>query len=131
MGDALVVDASAAVDLLIASAASVAVRDRLRGHVLHVPAHFDAQVLSALRRLQRGGHLTTRQVASRIRRIEQAPMERHVLPPLLSGAWRRRGSLRLVDALYVELADQLDATIVTTDAGLATAAPAAEHIPRS
>lgn len=131
MADPLVVDACASVDLLVGSAAGAAVADRLRGHPLHVPAHFDAEVLSALGRLHRGGHLSARQVATRIRRIVEAPMRRHELAPLLAGAWRRRANLRLVDALYAELADQLDAALVTTDAGLASAVPRAEHIARS
>ena len=45
---------------------------------------------------------------------------------LLTGAWNRRGNLRLVDALYVELAEQLDAPIITTDERLAATVPQAE-----
>lgn len=48
---------------------------------------------------------------------------------LLSGAWRRRHDLRLVDALYVELSDQLgDVPLITTDRRLAAAVPTAELI---
>lgn len=36
-------------------------------------------------------------------------------------------NVRLADALYIELADQLDATIVTTDSGMAAASANAEH----
>jgi predicted nucleic acid-binding protein len=93
-----------------------------------VPAHFDAEVLSALGRLQRAGILTTRQVTPRIDRLATAPIERHLLAPLLNGAWKRRHNLRLVDALYVELAIQLDSSIITTDAGLAAASPTAELV---
>ena len=100
----------------------------MRGHELHVPAHFDAEVFSALGRLERAGDLTARQVKVRIDRLDAAPMRRHLLAPLLRGSWRRRHYLRLVDALYVELAYQLDSPIITTDAGLAAASPAAELI---
>jgi predicted nucleic acid-binding protein len=41
---------------------------------------------------------------------------------------QRRHNLRLVDALYVELAGQIEAPIITVDAGLADAAPTAERI---
>jgi predicted nucleic acid-binding protein len=34
---------------------------------------------------------------------------------LLLGAWARRHRLRLADALYVELAAQLECPLVTTD----------------
>ena len=128
MADRLVVDASAMVDLLVGSPHGMAIGARLRGHDLHVPAHFDAEVFSALGRLGRAGDLTNRQVKVRIERLGAAPMRRHLLAPLLSGSWRRRHNLRLVDALYVELAHQLDSPVITTDAGLAAASPTAELI---
>jgi predicted nucleic acid-binding protein len=126
--DRLVIDASAMVDLLVGSPHSEPIQQRVYGHELHVPAHFDAEVLSALGRLQRTGILTTRQVTPRIDRLATAPIERHLLAPLLNGAWKRRHNLRLVDALYVELAIQLDSSIITTDAGLAAASPTAELV---
>jgi predicted nucleic acid-binding protein len=126
MADRVIVDASAMVDLLTGSPVGEAVRDRLRAHELHAPAHFDAEVLSALGRLQRAGHLSPSQVKARIDRLATAPVDRHALPPLLAGAWRRRQNLRLVDALYVELAHQLELPIATTDAGMAGASPFVE-----
>ena len=93
---------------------------------LHVPAHFDAEVVSALGCLQRAGELTVRQVTTRLQRVSAAPLQRHFLAPLLNGAWKLRHNLRLVDALYVELANRLEAPVVTTDARLAAAAPVAE-----
>ena len=128
MADQLIVDASAMVDLLVGSPHGIAVGARLRGHDLHVPAHFDAEVFSALGHLGRAGDLTARQVKARIERLETAPMHRHLLAPLLSGSWRRRHNLRLVDALYVELAHQLESSIITTDAGLAAVSPTAELV---
>lgn len=126
MAERVVVDASAIVDLLVGSPIATAVRDRLGGNELHAPAHFDAEVLSALGRLHRGGHLSIRQVTARVGRVKTAPIERHLLAGLVEGAWKKRHNLRLVDALYVELAGQLDAPIVTTDNGLAAATPLAE-----
>lgn len=128
MPESLIIDASAMVDLLIGSAVGTAVEERVRGHELHAPAHFDAEVLSALGRLQRGRHLSRRQAETRIDQLAVAPVQRHVLSTLVAGAWRLRHNLRLVDALYVELADQIDVAIVTTDAGMAVAATSAELI---
>ena len=129
MAEPVIVDASAMVDLLVGSTVAGPIEDRLRGHELHVPAHFDAEVLSALGRLQRAGEMTVRQVTIRLQRVAAAPLQRHLLAPLLTGAWKLRHNLRLVDALYVELADRLDAPIVTTDAGLAAASSAADLLP--
>lgn len=128
MAEPLIVDASAMVELLVGSPLAAPVEARLRGRSLHAPAHFDAEVLSALGRLQRSGQMSVRQAASRIGSVASAPIERHLLIPLLEGAWRRRRNLRLVDALYVELAEALGATIVTTDSGLASASPTAELV---
>jgi predicted nucleic acid-binding protein len=129
MAEAVIVDASAMVDLLVGTAVAPSVEERLRGHEIHVPAHFDAEVLSALGRLQRAGEMTVRQVTARLERVAAAPIQRHLLAPLLSGAWKLRHNLRLVDALYGELATRLDAPIVTTDAVLAAASPAADLLP--
>ena len=131
MAESVIVDASAMVDLLVGSPIAAAVHNRLRSHELHVPAHFDAEVLSALGRLQRAGELTVRQVTIRVQRVAAAPLQRHLLAPLLAGAWKLRDNLRLVDALYVELANRLDALVVTTDARLAAASPAADLVPKA
>ena len=98
----------------------------MRGNELHAPAHFDAEVLSALGRLHRDGHLSPTDVSVRLELLQRLPVRRHQLSQLLTGAWNRRGNLRLVDALYVELAEQLNAPIVTTDERLAATAPRAE-----
>lgn len=128
MAERLIVDASALVDLLVGSSLAGSIESRLQGAELHAPAHFDAEVLSALGRLHRAGQLTARQVGDRIAAVASAPISRHDLAPLLSGAWRRRNNLRLVDALYVELASQLDTLIITTDGGMNAANQRAELV---
>lgn len=119
MAEACVVDASAMVDLLLGTGPAAALHRRFTDADLHVPAHFDAEVLSALGRLQRGGDLTARAVGGRLALLATVPVTRHTLESLVVPAWRRRGDLRLTDALYVALADELDLPIVTTDAALA------------
>ncbi len=124
---AVVVDASAIVDLLCGNPLAEPVRQRLDGERLLAPAHIDAEILSALGRLQRAGELTEAEVAERLELFAEAPLERRPLAPLLAGAWERRHNLRLVDALYVELAAQLeDAPLITTDSGMASACKSAE-----
>lgn len=128
MPDQLVVDASAVVDLLLGNDIGIKVEFRLRGHELHAPAHLDAEVLSALGRLHRAGELDDEQVSERLDALTTAAIDRHPLAALLTGAWTRRHTLRLVDALYVELAEQLGAALLTTDGPLAAAADIAELI---
>jgi predicted nucleic acid-binding protein len=124
----VVVDASAMVDYLVGSPLAQHVAERLRDAEVSVPAHFDAEVLSALGRLHRGGDLSELEVEERVALTAQAPFRRRLLAPLLAGAWTLHHKVRLVDALYIELANQLKATIVTTDSGMASAATDSEHI---
>lgn len=125
----VVLDASVMVDLLARTADRYpAVRARLAGTVMHAPAHFDAEVLSALGRMQRAGVLTIAQVDAALDELRQAPVTRHDLTPLLAGAWARRDTLRLTDALYVELADSAELVLLTTDQRLSRACPLADAI---
>lgn len=111
----VVIDASALVDLLLRNDLGAAVHHRIAGHVLHAPAHIDAEVLSALGRLNRDGDLTEDRVELMVRDLAKAPVQRHSLAELLSGTWSRRHQLRLVDAFYVELTAGLGVALVTTD----------------
>ena len=130
VAEGLVVDAAAIVELLLATTVGVAVSRRIQGLGLHAPAHIDAEALSALGRLQRSGQLRDREVTRRLTLLSDAPIERHLLSELILGAWRRRKNLRLVDALYVELASQLGLLLLTTDARLAAATRVAELVDR-
>lgn len=117
----VVLDASALVEVLIGSRVGLRVRGRLRGCDLHAPAHLDAEVLSALGRLHRAGELDARTVRGLLGELADAPINRHHLPSLLAGAWSARDELRLVDALYLELARALGVRVLSTDARLARA----------
>ncbi len=110
-----VVDASALVDLLLGNELGDAVKTRIAGHVLHAPAHVDAEILSALGRLERTGAVEAESVETMVARLAAAPIQRHPLTDLLTGAWSRRHQLRLADALYVELAASRDLPLITTD----------------
>lgn len=121
-------DASVLVDLLAGTDYAGAAAARLRGTVLHAPALLDAEVLSALGRLCRAAELTDKDVDVGLARLTTVPLTRHPLPGLLHGAWQRRSDLRLTDALYVELAEQMQFPLVTTDRRLARAYPPAEAI---
>ncbi len=114
------VDASAMVEALLGTNLGHTVRNRMRGCELHAPAHMDAEVLSALGRLNRAGEIDQASVESALQELAAAPVRRHPLAGLLSGAWARRESQRLVDALYTQLGKSLDSIpVLTTDARLA------------
>lgn len=113
-----VLDASALVDLLLGNEIGHAVQRRVAGHVLHAPAHVDAEVLSASGRLHRSGAIEADDVEAMLVRLAAAPIQRHPVAVLLIGAWTRRHQLRLADALYVELAASRSLPLVTTDGRL-------------
>lgn len=125
----VVIDASAMADLLARTEdRHRAVRARLAHTAMHAPAHFDAEVLSALGRMHRSGVLTVADVDAALGELRQAPVTRHDLTPLLAGAWSRRDILRVTDAFYVELAHQAGLVLLTTDQRLARAWPPAHAI---
>jgi predicted nucleic acid-binding protein len=124
----LVVDASAIVDYLVDTPLAARVAAGIKDAEIHVPAHFDAEVLSALGRLHRGGDLSELEVEERVTLTAQSPFRRHLLAPLLEGAWETLHNVRLVDALYIQLANLLDATILTTDSGMAAIADKVKYV---
>jgi predicted nucleic acid-binding protein len=75
--------------------------------------------------------MTEEDVAVALSNLDALPVTRHGLPGLLRGAWARRADLRLLDALYVELASQLEVKVLTTDSRLARATPIAEAVGES
>ncbi len=128
MTENLVLDASAMVTLLVGGRMANMVAERIAGTSVHVPAHFDAEVLSALGRLHRASELDADEVAQRLDALAAAPFERHAIGPLLASAWGLPDNVRLVHALYISLAIELAAPLVTLDRGQATASPQAEML---
>ncbi|TWE29949.1 type II toxin-antitoxin system VapC family toxin [Prauserella muralis] len=126
--DLVVVDASVLVDLFAGTDYAAPARKRLANTVLHAPAHLDAEVLSALGRLQRAGNLTAADVEAALAALTAIPVTRHPVAELAQGAWARRADLRLADALYIELAARLRVRVLTTDHRLARASALAEGI---
>jgi predicted nucleic acid-binding protein len=124
-GERVVLDASALVDLLAEGPEAVWLMNRLQGCLVAAPAHLKAEVLSALGRRVRSGISTAAEAEAAVSHVASSIIEAHPLEGLLAGAWERRENLRLVDALYVELAAQLDTVVITTDRRLARATPLA------
>lgn len=114
----VVVEASAAVELLLGTIGGRQAGRFLLGHTAAAPAHLDAEVLSALGRLVRDGSVEETTVEPRLQELARAPISRFALAPLLGDAWGLRHNLALRDALYVTLARRLGATLLTADGRL-------------
>ena len=117
----VVLDASAFVELLTGGPNAGWVGAQVERADLAEPSHFKAEVLSAVGRHHRAGAATAQAVEDALRRMMDLNAQEHPLDGLLLGAWARRDNLRLADALYVELAAQLGAVVVTTDRRFARA----------
>ncbi len=74
-----------------------------------------------MHRLERRGVVSPSACEEHLATLAAAPLERHPACDLLEGAWRRRSAVRVADALSVELARALGATLLTTDPRLADA----------
>lgn len=115
--EVVVVDAAVVVDLICDFAAAEGYREVLASaHAVTAPAHLDAEVLSALGRLQCAGRLT--RVAERVDALATFGATRWPLRPLLAPAWSLVDRVATRDALYVALAASLGATLITTDGRL-------------
>jgi predicted nucleic acid-binding protein len=110
-----VIDAGALLELLLRTLRAASVQAVVDDRQLIAPAVIDAEVLSALRGLERTRAVSPARAAIAVADLQAAPVERYPLHPLLERAWSLRDSLHAYDALYVALAIELDCPLVTTD----------------
>lgn len=119
----IVLDASAAIDWLLVRelGASVAARFSDPDVAVHAPSLIGVEVAAALRGLVLGGHAPPERAALALADLTASDITLHDPTPLLPRVWELRANLTAYDAIYVALAEVLDATLVTTDARLAKA----------
>jgi predicted nucleic acid-binding protein len=110
-----VLDAGALLELLLRTMRAESVVAAVDDRQMVAPAVIDAEVLSALRGLERNRALPPARAAVAVADLRTAPVERYPLDPLLERAWGLRDHLNAYDALYVALAVELDCPLVTTD----------------
>lgn len=96
-------------------------RARLAGERLAAPHLLDVEVLSAWRRRAAGGGLDERRMRLARDDLKSLPIRRVPHLPLLERCWELRANLTTYDAVYVALAELIDAPLVTLDARLADA----------
>jgi len=118
----LVVDASCLAEVVLAGPDAEPVRGRLAGDAEQAAPHLvDAEVLGVVRRAHLRGELDGTAARQAIEDLESWPAARVDHRPLLERAWELRNSLSAPDALYVALAEALDATLLTLDRRLTRA----------
>lgn len=119
----IVADASALLELLLGTEAAPRAAARLLdpAESLHVPHLVDVEVTQAIRRYAATGDLSPRQGERALADLLDLPLNRYAHAVLLQRAWELRRSVTAYDAMYIALAEALDAPLVTRDAKLARA----------
>jgi predicted nucleic acid-binding protein len=120
----IVVDASAVLEILLATPAAHAVQGRLlrNGETLHAPHLIDIEVLQVLRRYAARGVLDAERGAEAVSDFLSLPIERYAHEFLARRIWELKANLTAYDAAYVSLAELLQAPLITRDKRLAKAA---------
>lgn len=120
----IVVDASALLEFLLQTPLGARVEARLfRDEAeFHVPHLVDVEVVQGLRRLVRTGEVSTARARGAIEDLIDLDLHRHSHADLLLRAWTLRDNITAYDAMYISIAEALDATLLTCDGPLAAAA---------
>lgn len=125
----IVLDASALVELVLDQPAGPWVLERIARDEVVSPAHQPAEALSAIARLVRAGEIDP--TAARGALSDIAALPQRLLPPTrqhLLRAFELGERIRVLDGLYVALAEELHCPLVTTDLRLARATPPGEIV---
>lgn len=125
----IVLDASALVDMILDRPGADWLVERVTEDSICAPSHQPSEALSAFARMERAGLLTAgacRGAAAEAVSLPEelvAPSRKHVLRALALAA-----EIRVVDGLYVALAEERDCPLLTTDRRLAGAVTTCEVV---
>jgi len=119
----IVVDASAALDYLLAAGAfeRIAARFATPAESLHAPHLLDVEVAHAVRRLAMTRIISAARANEALEDMASLRLRRYPHTWLLPRMWQLRSNMSAFDAAYVALAEALDASLVTADGSLARA----------
>lgn len=119
----IVLDASAAIEWLLQSPTGKKIDKRIfsAGASLHAPHVIDVEVAQVLRRQVREKAMSAERAEEALEDLADLPLHRYPHDLLLPRVWQLRATLTAYDAVYVALAELLDASLVTCDAKLAAA----------
>jgi predicted nucleic acid-binding protein len=116
----IVLDASAVLELLLATdkAAQVAERIAPASETLHAPHLVDLEVTQVLRRYVARGQLDLTRAGQALEDFRDLELNRYPHDILLDRIWELRENASAYDAAYLALAEALGAPLLTSDARL-------------
>jgi len=119
----IVLDASAAIEWLLQSPAGIKIEKRLfsPSESLHAPHLLDVEVAQVLRRYVRENIISAQRGQEALEDLTDVPLSRYPHDFLIPRVWELRAALTAYDAVYVALAELLDAPLLTCDGKIASA----------
>lgn len=88
---------------------------------LHAPHFLDIEVAQVIRRYTANGDINSERGRAALADLADLPLQRYPHGFLLQRIWGLRNNLTAYDAVYVALAEALDAILLTRDKRLAAA----------
>jgi predicted nucleic acid-binding protein len=118
----IVLDASAAIEWLLQSPAGVKIDKRIfsPSESLHAPHLLDIEVAQVLRRFVREKMISPQRGQEALEDFGDLALNRYPHDFLLPRVWELRATLTAYDAVYVALAELLDAPLLTCDRKIAS-----------
>jgi predicted nucleic acid-binding protein len=119
----IVLDASAAVEWLLQTSSGMMVARRMFSprETLHAPHLLDVEVMQVIRRYVTAGALAISRAEEALQDLADLRVLRYPHVLFLPRVWELRDNLTAYDAIYLALAETLDATLVTCDRKIASA----------
>ena len=114
-----VLDASAALEVLLRTPTGIRSSGRVFEDELHAPHLLDVEFTQGLRRLIFADKIAEARAELALAMLRDLTLIRHTHFPFLSRIWELRASHSAYDAAYVALAEALDTPLLTCDAKLA------------
>jgi predicted nucleic acid-binding protein len=119
----IVLDASAVIEWLFRSPVGAKIEQRIASpsESLHAPHLLDLEVAQVLRRFVREKTITLERAQEAFEDLGDLRLNRYSHNPLLPRLWELRATLTAYDAVYVALAELLDAPLLSCDRKIASA----------
>ncbi len=124
----LVVDASAVAELVLGTVKGRAVAAALGDHTLHAPELMPLEVASVLRGLVRAREISAGDLPQMLADLGSLGVELYEHLPLLDRVLALRDNATVYDAIYLALAEVLDAPLLTCDKKLTAIAGATADV---